>query len=147
MRLTLNLLHLLLVASRATNSSDARLRQEFMAFKQRFGRTYTGAHEEERRFNNFIAFQQKVKKRNAQNTATHGVTKFADRSEEEMRMKCGGPRSLVENSDALFPYDLLYLAIYDYRPVVVMSVSHQHTLLLISISIQRIVLRASDSRS
>ena len=78
----------------------------FQRFKADYNRSYASAEEEARRFGEFTAFLAKVEMRNAdpENTAVHGITKFADRTAAEMRSKCGGG---VANRTALHASGLM----------------------------------------
>jgi hypothetical protein len=86
------------MSSSAGVAQGAPLIARFEAFKVEYGRSYASAAEEATRFDAFSGFVERVDMRNADpgNTAEHGITKFADRTVQEMSMKCGGPRELIK---------------------------------------------------
>jgi len=78
----------------------------FDEFKSLYGREYSSTEEEEEKFSNFKTFLELVDTRNtaesgASGTATHGITKFADLSEEEFRIGYLGYKANTKDSRKL----------------------------------------------
>jgi hypothetical protein len=77
-----------------TSLSDSEKSELFDEFKAQFGKVYASTEEEEEKFSNFKTFLKLVDERNAQEsakdgTATHGVTIFADLTEDEFKTYLG----------------------------------------------------------
>ena len=77
-----------------TSLSDSEKSELFDEFKAQFGKEYASTEEEEEKFSNFKTFLKLVDERNAQEsakdgTATHGVTIFADLTEDEFKTYLG----------------------------------------------------------
>jgi len=77
-----------------TSLSDSEKSDLFDEFKETFGKVYKSKSEEEEKFSNFKNFLKLVDKRNEKEskkdgTATHGVTIFADLSEDEFKTYLG----------------------------------------------------------
>lgn len=53
------------------------------SFKRDYGKSYVTMEEEFNRFTNFVVNLRTIDQRNAEDTAVHGITKFADLSREE----------------------------------------------------------------
>jgi len=67
--------------------SSPHTRKLFNDFKQKYGKVYASADEEEQRYRNFQDFLRRAAKNQAKNPkAKFGVTKFADLSVEEFNM-------------------------------------------------------------
>ena len=74
--------------------SDSEQSELFDEFKEQFGKEYASKNEEEEKFSNFKTFLKLVDQRNEDEgkkdgTATHGVTIFADLSEDEFKTYLG----------------------------------------------------------
>jgi hypothetical protein len=56
-------------------------------FKAEYGKTYASAEEEELRFNIFVDNLHLIDRRNADDTASHGITKFSDLTPNEFKSR------------------------------------------------------------
>jgi C1A family cysteine protease len=56
-------------------------------FKAEYGKTYSSAEEEELRFNVFVDNLHLIDRRNAEDTASHGITKFSDLTPNEFKSR------------------------------------------------------------
>lgn len=73
----------------ATSNEMKNLKSSWEAFKLKYGKTYSNAEEEAHRYDIFGKNFEVIAKRNAQETgtATHGVTKFSDLTQDEFRRR------------------------------------------------------------
>lgn len=76
------------VTANLGNASPENLKMHFEAFKKTHGKSYATMEEESSRYVNFVKNLQLVDERNAAEkkaggSATHGITRFADLSQEE----------------------------------------------------------------
>jgi C1A family cysteine protease len=67
-------------------TTEAAARESFEAFKTQFGKTYT-VEEEATRFATFMGNLKVADRRNAEDTADHGITKFMDMTPEEFKQQ------------------------------------------------------------
>ena len=90
------------------------LQAVFEEFKVLYGKSYSTKKEEAKRFHNFIGGMSRIDERNANvmslgGTAVHGISVFADLSEEEIQLKRGhlasatAPASGLEKKAAVVP--------------------------------------------
>ncbi|CAH0385614.1 unnamed protein product [Bemisia tabaci] len=72
-------------------NNDEQVSAKFQEFKKHFDRNYADSAEEEKRLKIFKDNLIKIQKLNSnpEDTATYGLNDFADKSPEEMRMRCG----------------------------------------------------------
>jgi len=71
-------------ASALTSSSDSTIQKyQWESFKAEFNKQYATMEEENSRFGTFLANLKLIDQRNAADTASHGITKFADLTPEE----------------------------------------------------------------
>ncbi len=67
-------------------------RQLFASFKEKYSKTYDHDREEEWRFGVFCDNLKRIEQDNAdsEDGAEYGITRWTDRTHEELRLKCGG---------------------------------------------------------
>jgi cathepsin F len=72
--------------------NEAQDRLHFEDFKQTYGRTYESVDQEEYRFGIFRATLRRIAQNNAdpEDGAEYGVTRWSDRTSNELRTRCGG---------------------------------------------------------
>ena len=77
----------LLATASALNLSHEEIEQKFTTFKQEHKKTYATQEEHVHRFSVFMDTLKLIEERNAaeQGSATHGITRFADLTQEEFR--------------------------------------------------------------
>ena len=78
----------------AASSGTAQQRASFEQFKADYGVRYPSEREEAYRLSVFVQTLATIDEQNADpnDHAEYGITAFADRTDAEMRMKCGGPK-------------------------------------------------------
>jgi hypothetical protein len=84
---TIALSLVLAAVTSATLYTSDESQQKYMweSFKRDYGRSYETMEEEFTRFNNFVMNLRIADKRNQEDTAVHGITKFFDLSQQEFR--------------------------------------------------------------
>jgi C1A family cysteine protease len=82
----------LFVAQACAQDDESHAEQKFVEFKAKYGKSYEDDAEEKYRYGVFKAALRRIAKDNAdpEDGAEYGVTRWSDRTSEELRMKCGG---------------------------------------------------------